>query len=109
MGKIEQKVRKRARRKNLQYAILATIGIGGLMAMAIVAPNAIQALAKLGIINLKKKNFPLTVVNRSRNQLLKAGLLAHNKNGYLYLTPKGESKLRQLELRHYQLPKPRRW
>ncbi|MEK7133553.1 MAG: CRISPR-associated endonuclease Cas2 [Patescibacteria group bacterium] len=54
MGKLEYEARALRRRGYLQKAILSVIGISGVLAVAIVAPNAIQALGKLGIL----KRFP---------------------------------------------------
>ena len=110
MGIQELVVRRRARKRNLQKIILATVAAAGFLALAAVAPNSLQALAKLGIIDVKKKGrAEKTIINRARDRLVHAGLLARNTQGFLQLTPKGEAKLRQLELRDYQLKKPRRW
>jgi len=77
--------------------------------MAIVAPNAIQTLAKLGIINTKKGYQETGGINRARNRLVQEGLLARDTGGYLRLTPKGEAKLRQFELEDYDAKKPKHW
>ena len=56
MGKIEKEVRKRSRKRNLQKIILGTVAASGLMAFALVLPNALQALAKLGFIKKDYRN-----------------------------------------------------
>src|SRR3989344_4942664 len=107
MGKIEQESRKRTRTKLLQRAVLGTVAAAGMITMAVVAPNAIQALAKLGIIDTRRRRGEY--INGARNRLITAGLLARNTQGFLHITPKGEARLRQLELSDYKLKKPRRW
>jgi len=107
MGKIEQESRKRTRKKLLQKVILGSVAAAGLLSVALVAPNAIQALAKLGIIDIKKRRGEY--INRARNRLVDAGLLSRDKKGFLQLTQKGEARLRELELSEYRLKKPKRW
>ena len=109
MGKLETNSRKRSQRKNLQKAVLGAVAAAGFLSMAIVAPNAIQTLAKLGIINAKKGYRETGGINRARNRLVQEGLLARDPKGYLRLTPKGEAKLRQFELEDYDAKKPKHW
>ena len=109
MGKLETNSRKRSQRKSLQKAVLGAVAAAGFLSMAIVAPNAIQTLAKLGIINAKKGYRETGGINRARNRLVQEGLLARDPKGYLRLTPKGEAKLRQFELEDYDAKKPKHW
>ena len=109
MGKLETNSRKRSQRKSLQKAVLGAVAAAGFLSMAIVAPNAIQTLAKLGIINTKKGYQETGGINRARNRLVQEGLLARDTGGYLRLTPKGEAKLRQFELEDYDAKKPKHW
>jgi len=55
MGKIEQESKKRTQKAYLQKAILGSVAAAGFLAMAVVAPNALQSLAKLGIMDVKKR------------------------------------------------------
>ena len=50
MGRLEEKSRKRQKRKNLQQAILQTVVAAGLLSAALLAPNIIGAMDKLGLI-----------------------------------------------------------
>lgn len=75
--------------------------------MMLVAPNAIQVLAKLGIIDVRKRRGEF--INRARNRLIDAGMLSRDHKGFLRLTHKGAARLRQLELKDFKLKKPRRW
>jgi len=109
MGNLEKASRKRQRRKNLQKIILGVVGTAGLLAFAAIAPNAVQMLSKLGIINPKQGYRETGNINRARKRLIEVGLLSHDEKGFLRLTAKGEAKLRHLELTEYKTKKPRRW
>ncbi|MEK9131335.1 MAG: CRISPR-associated endonuclease Cas2 [Patescibacteria group bacterium] len=97
--------RKRLGKGELQKIILQIVGTVGLLAVAVLAPNAIQALSKLGIIGQKRQR---EVISLTRKQLVKNKLLTEQKN-ILKLTPKGEAKLRQLELNDFKFKRPARW
>lgn len=105
MGKIEEKGRQKKRNRDLQKAILATVSIAGGLALVALAPNVVGAMAKLGLLPGKREK---EVIKRSRNRLVKRGLLVY-KNNLLQLTPKGESELRFLSLTEFALQKPRKW
>ncbi|MDO8590813.1 MAG: hypothetical protein Q7R65_02430 [bacterium] len=106
MGQLEQESRKRTRRKNLQKIILRSVAVAGVLSVALLAPNALVAIDKLSGGKLRRQK---EFVNSSRKRLVKAGLLRQDKNYRLTLSPKGEAKLRQLELKEYKIIKPKRW
>lgn len=106
MGKMEQDSKKRARRGEVQEMVLHTVATAGIIGVALVAPNVLGALHKLGFdITGRKKE----IVNRSRKRLIDEGMLEYAKDGYLRLTEKGQRKLRQLERKNYALPRPSKW
>ena len=109
MGILEERTRKRNRRRNLQKILLRTVATAGFVSFALLAPNALQALQKLGFINPKSKYRDTTSINRARGRLIQSGLITRNERGYLRLTKKGEARLRHLELSDYALKKPLRW
>ena len=109
MGIIEEKVKKRAKRKNIQKIVLGTVAVAGLLSVAMLAPNIISALGKLGIINSKRGYRYNGTINRARNRLIENGLLTKNNKGLLRLTTKGETTLRQLALIDFKLKKPKHW
>ena len=90
----------------MQQAVLTAIAIAGGLLIAATAPNALSLLKKLPGWN-KVKN-PYRSIFNSRKKLLDAGLITYEGN-FFRITPKGERKLRQLELHDYQLKKPKRW
>lgn len=106
MDTLEEAAAKRARRHNIQRAILQTIAVAGVLSVAIVAPNALQVLRQLGYKPHKRHK---EVIARSRSRLLEHSLISYNRQGLLRLTPKGEAKLRQLEAHEYRLKKPKKW
>ena len=105
MGSPEQVSRERTRRNNLRRMILSTVKIAGMMSIAIVAPNVVGAMSKMGLLPSPRHR---QVVARSCSRLVKQGLLIWDEKK-LRLTLKGVHALQQLELRNYLIPKPRRW
>jgi len=106
MGILETESKKRTRKNQIQKVILATIATAGVLSVMAVAPNALQALSMFGFGKKGKYRY---AVESSRKRMLNAGLLEYTPEGFLRLTPKGETKLRQLETRDYKLKKPKRW
>lgn len=106
MGKLEQQSRHRTRSKDIQKAILSTVAITGMLAVALCAPNALQALQTLGLIPKRRRNY--VVIRHAQERLVKHKLL-RKENGYLTLTGRGKEKLRLLEAYDYRIKKPKRW
>ena len=105
MGEQEKSNRKKSKKANLKKLILSCVKTAGLLGVAVVAPNVIGAMSKLGMIdNPRRQEF----VDTARRRLVKQGLL-HYENGLLRLTTAGERMLRQLELHDYGLRRPKRW
>lgn len=89
----------------MQAIILNTVAVTGIIAVGLLAPNALGAMAKLGLLPGPRQR---EVINSSRNRLIKRGLLKY-EGGKLRLTKAGEAKLRRLKLLEYRLKKPKRW
>ena len=106
MGILEEKIKRKTRVKNLEKIVLGTIATAGLLGVALLAPNALQALKLFGWKPHKRYR---EVITRSRERLIEHNLLTRDEKGFLRLTPKGETKLRELERREYKLPHPKRW
>ena len=85
--------------------ILGTIGIAGMLGVAMVAPNILGAMGKLGLLPGRRQK---EIVNRARDRLIVQGLLKR-ENGFLRLTPKGKAAIRTLEIRGFEIAQPRRW
>lgn len=105
MGKLEQRARKKEKKKNLQHLILQTIAAAGVLSVALVAPNVLSALGRLGIIpNRRQKEY----VSSSASKLVKRGLLYFDGKRYR-LTSEGEKLLRRWEFYEFDFPKPKKW
>lgn len=105
MAKLEERSRKRARKKNLQKIILESVAAAGVLSIALVAPNVIKALGKTGIIpNRRQKEY----IGSSASKLVKRGLLVFDDGRYK-LTSKGENVLKRFEFADFKLKHPSRW
>ena len=105
MGKQEEDSRKRTKRNQLRKIILETVKVAGIISVALVAPNAVGAMVKLGILPSPRQK---DVVRRSSYRMVKAGLMEW-KDRKLRLTQKGERALRAMSLTQFADKKPRRW
>jgi DNA-binding transcriptional regulator PaaX len=105
MGKLEEKNKKRRKKENLQKIILGTIATTGVLSMALVAPNVIGAMGKLGMLTKSRRT---DTISSSTSKLTKKGFLKFEK-GFYQVTKKGEKALRLWELSDFKLKKPKRW
>ncbi len=108
MGEMEKEITKRRRRGELQKAILASVAVAGLLSVALITPNLLGGLSKLGILPSPKKR-QREYLNRARERLIKNGQLKRNERGIVEITKKGEALLRKLELANFKLKKPKHW
>ena len=106
MGKIEEGVKKRAKKQNIQRAVLSVVGIAGLLAVTMVAPNVMQLL----------KYTPLgknrgSVVNNATRRLEERGELewvSERGHRFARLTRKGQVRLARLTS-EATIVRKRRW
>ncbi|MDP3646245.1 MAG: hypothetical protein Q8R25_04100 [bacterium] len=106
MGRQEKESKVRARRTNLKKLILSTVALSGILAIAVVAPNVLGAMAKLGLLPGKRQG---EYIQAAHARMISRGLLMKNKEGFLRLTPKGERALRMMTLEDFSTRKPSRW
>lgn len=85
--------------------ILGCIAGAGLLTMAVLAPNAIQALS---IFGLGRRKYNLnSYLKTTVGKLHRKGLIAFKQDGekkYIIITSKGEELLAEYELRDYVFP-----
>jgi DNA-binding transcriptional regulator PaaX len=105
VGKLEAESKKRKKRADVQRIVLNTVGMAGLLSAALLAPNVVKTLDTMGLVPNNRRG---DSIRQARNNLVKGGYLRW-EDRKLRLTDKGEKKLRSLELKDYQLPKPKRW
>lgn len=92
-------------RTDVTKIILTTVGAAGLISVAILAPNALGVMQQLGFIPGKRQK---EVFETARRRMVKQGLLKY-ENGFVRLTSKGKQRLRQVELKDYQIITPKHW
>ncbi|MCI0560444.1 MAG: hypothetical protein MN733_18310 [Nitrososphaera sp.] len=107
MGDLERRGDTRKKKRDLQRALLMTVQIAGLLALAAVPSNLPIALHKMGMLPTGPQDSGS--VNRARNILLHKGLLMRNRDGFLRLTSAGKAYLDRLEMRERLLHPRRRW
>src|SRR3989344_7673981 len=110
MGKLEKELKTRIKRENIQKAILSGIATAGILSVAVLAPNALQALKFFGIE--PKSKWQKYNINRSIKRLKDHSLICFetsSRGTFMRLTQKGEDKLRKFELLGYKLKKPKKW
>lgn len=111
MGILEKEVSKKFQRDKFNKIILGTIYGVGLISTALIAPKMIKIISKFEPEFLKKKNSKYSF-NRSLSNLRTNGFIVYEKTekgSFARLTPKGEAKLRQVQLEDYKIKKPMRW
>ena len=86
MVNLEKELRREIRRTNINKAVVNVIAISGLIAVAVIAPNVIGALGKLGLLNPRQKK---QAVKRSLTRLIERGYVVV-EDGRARLTNKGE-------------------
>ncbi len=87
--RLEEEVRKRNKKANLQKMILATVELAGMVTLAALAPNVIGAMAKLGLWPHQRQK---ETILSSRKRLVAKGMLVYKK-GMLEITESGRRYL----------------
>lgn len=105
MSEMEEKSRKRSKRANLKKAVLTTVKAAGVLSVALVAPNVLGSLAKLGILDTGRRQ---ESIRAAKNRLIRQGLLSA-KAGRVLLTEKGQKTLQRMELAHSCLIRRNKW
>lgn len=102
---MEQDSLKRLKRANLKRAILSTVQLSGLLSVALLAPNVLTALHKLGFIGGARRE---ESIRTARNRLVKQGYIVIREDK-ASITQKGERELRRLGSYHVHSARPRAW
>lgn len=108
MGTLEKSLKREVRLGKIQKIILSLVATAGLLSVAMVMPNALQALRLFGGKDLFKRSQKESI-NYSRRRLVQLGLLEYDKNHYLQLTVKGRRELYKAEAKSYKIINPRIW
>jgi hypothetical protein len=105
MSSLEEKSKSRKRKADLQRIVLDTIATAGLLSVAALAPNALVAFKKFGLLPGKRHS---NSIQAARARLVEKGLLVY-EGKQLRLTAAGKKHLQLLALRNYSIPTPARW
>lgn len=105
MGSVEGAAKKHRTRKNVQHAILKTLQVSGIAAVAVMAPKVLELLK----YTKGYKSEHQRRIERSLETLEKGGLVRIVDGGRVEITQKGELLLRRLESKRSPAPTPRRW
>lgn len=100
-----------SRKTNIKVGkiILLTIAGAGLLSMAIVAPNALQAI---DMFTGKKNKYRKYYIDNAISRLMRQGFIKfENKNGkkFVTLTEKGKLEAIQYKFQEKVIKKPRKW
>jgi len=110
MGKFEKELKQKEQIGKTQKIILNIIATAGIISVAVLAPNALQAFGMISKAIERKRKYE---IKSSLSKLSDRKLVEFqkNKNGHTYarLTEKGEKILRLAEINNYQIKKPKRW
>lgn len=111
MGSIEAAARSERRKGYLQDAVLASISVAGMLALALVAPNTLQLLGGFGA---RKRRFG-EQARSAANRLASKGYVKFvtvRGRKYIQITEAGQRALERAEKRaqlRADLAKPKRW
>lgn len=97
------------KRIEIAKIVLKTLAVTGVLSMAILAPNALQAL---DMFYERKKYNPKYQVKKAITRLKERGSIEFYKNNgklFVRLTPKGEKELLKYQLKELTIKKPKRW
>ncbi|OGC86771.1 CRISPR-associated endonuclease Cas2 [Candidatus Adlerbacteria bacterium RIFCSPHIGHO2_02_FULL_54_18] len=109
MGEIETRVKARIRKTKINKAVITILAVAGGLAVALVAPNVLGALGKLGLINPRQKR---QGVEKSFSRLIRYGYIIledGNSGKCARLTEKGERYAAMFGEGKLVPKKPRRW
>ena len=105
MGEIEERGRKRKKKRDIKRFLLAAVQTSALVGAAIAMPNLPSALYKMGLMRIRGDT---NTISRARSRFIKQRILTKDANGHLHLTDKGRRELWKMELQ--DRPKKRiRW
>lgn len=107
MGKLESTLKTKIRRTKLNQAIIGVLVGAGVISLALVAPNVVGALGKIGF--LPQRTFR---TRKALDRMINAGYIKiekRNTQSYLRLTDRGEALAAQMHLGKVVPRIPRHW
>ena len=107
MGELEREVKTRIRRTKLNKAIIDVLVTAGVVAVALVAPNAVGALGKIGLLPQRRYQ-----AHKALGRMIAAGLVKLESKGdakFVRLTSSGERLAAEMQLGKVVPKKTRAW
>ncbi len=99
-------------RTRVKEIILATVGLAGVMTLAVLAPNAVQLL-KYVIKDERQKQNRLYYIKSVARQMADKGLVVFTENQQgqkiIRLTKRGREELKRYQQSVVEIPKPKKW
>lgn len=102
---------KRETKIKVGKIILSTIGAVGVLSVAVLAPNAVQAI-EMFYPKDKRKYYNNWYVKTAIGRLKQQGLIKFeekNERSFVRLTDKGKNKLLKYQLQEIKIKKPKKW
>jgi DNA-binding transcriptional regulator PaaX len=110
MSQLEKELKQKERIGKTQKIILGTIAAAGIISVAVLAPNALQAFGMISKAMERKRKYE---IKSSLSKLVDRNFIkfVKNKNGNTVarLTEKGEKILRLAEINEYKIKRPKNW
>lgn len=93
MGNVERVAKERRKRRNIQGAVLAAIGVAGILAVTMIAPNIFQALP--GLMGRKRYKLAFQARTAASRLAIKGHVRFVEKNGrkWIEITDAGRRAL----------------
>lgn len=108
MGQVESSAKKKKRSKDMKNAILTTVAVAGVIAVAVIAPNAARLLKTTGM-TARLRHRSMSAVSRLKAKG-EIEFLEMDGKKYARLTARGEKTLAyEREKLRLKDEKPRRW
>jgi DNA-binding transcriptional regulator PaaX len=93
-------------KRDIGKVILKTVGVAGVLSVAIFAPHVIGAMGQMGMLGGRKRQ--KEIIGRSCKSLVSRGLLSVDSSRNIKLTKKGLDMYREIELCEYRINPPKR-
>lgn len=108
MGNMEDRVRKRARKQDIRYALLASVKVAGMLTLAMAAPNTLKLLK---YVPGMKARYTSRILDSLKRLQERGFVMIKTRDGSrdILITKKGEALLARLTLQDVRLKRPKKW
>lgn len=96
------------KRMAVQTALLRTLYAGGIVSIAVLAPNMLRLLGTLDRAKTNRGNLYSRIL-AAKNRLKQRGLVTETSDGRIMLTKLGNARIEHILMREYVIPAPVLW